>query len=133
MMTLSAGVFLYVSWLYTARCFTWDSTSWPCTPAISGTSSEAFRNGSSLSASNDRPQRGSRSMFTVGPRLALAPLPYSSAPITRPYCPARDGSQVAASATPAGNSVTPVSPSATPAGPSSRPTAGMHSAGIAGV
>ena len=72
-------------------------------------------------------------MFTVGPRLALAPLPYSSAPITRPYCPARDGSQVAASATPAGNSVTPVSPSATPAGPSSRPTAGMHSAGIAGV
>ena len=103
MITLSAGVFRYVSWLYTARCFTWASTSWLCTAAISGTSSAAFRAGSSLSASNDRPQRGSRSMFTVGPRLALAPLPYSSAPITWPYRPASDGSQVAASATPAGS------------------------------
>ena len=46
---------------------------------------------------------------------------------------AKDGSQDAARATPAGSWVTPVSPSATPAGPSSRPTAGMHSAGIAGV
>jgi hypothetical protein len=35
--------------------------------------------------------------------------------------------------TPDGSWVTPVSPSAAPAGPSSRPTAGMHSAGMAGV
>src|SRR5579859_246386 len=123
MITLSAGVFRYVSWLYTARCLTCDSTPWPCTPAISGTSRAELRKGSSESASNDRPQRGSRSMFTVGPRLALAPLPASSAPITWPYCLARDGSQDAARATPAGSWVTPVSPSATPAGPSSRPTA----------
>ena len=132
-MTLSAGVLRYVSWLYASKCLTWDSTPWPCTPSISGTSRPAFRNGSSLSASNDRPQRGSRSMFTVGPRLALAPLPNSSAPMTWPYCCASDGSQVAASDTPAGSWVTPVSPSATPAGPSSRPTAGMHSDGMAGV
>ena len=72
-------------------------------------------------------------MFTVGPRLALAPLPYSSAPITWPYCWASDGSQVAASDTPDGSWVTPVSPSATPDGPSSSPTAGMHSDGMAGV
>src|SRR5215470_9737666 len=72
-------------------------------------------------------------MFTVGPRFTLAPLPNSSVPITWPYCCASDGSQVAASVTPAGSWVTPVSPSATPAGPSSSPNAGMHNEEIAGV
>src|SRR5258706_6986798 len=78
-MTLSADVLRYVSWLYASKCLTWDITSWLCTPSISATSSDEFRNGSSDSASKDRPHRGSLSMFTVGPRLTLTPLPKSSA------------------------------------------------------
>ena len=91
------------------------------------------RYGSSLYASNARPQRGSRTMLTVGPRSTLAPFPHSSAPITPPYCLTSDGSQVAAPATGAGSWVTPVIPSATPAGPSSSLSAGMHSDGMAGM
>ena len=70
-------------------------------------------------------------MFTVGPRLTMAPLPRSSAPMTWPYWVARARSQVAASDTPAGSWVTPVSPSPTPLGPSSSPMAGMHRLGMA--
>ena len=86
-----------------------------------------------MNASNDRPHRGSRSMLIVGPRLTAAPFPYSSEPITWPYCQASDGSNVAARPTPAGNWVTPLRPSATPAGPSSSPSGGMHSDLMPGI
>jgi len=86
-----------------------------------------------VNASNERPQRGSRSMFTVGPRLTMAPLPCSSDPTTFPYWLASAGSQVAARDTAEGSWVTPVRPSPTPTGPSSSPMAGMHRSGIAEV
>ena len=42
-MASSAAVFLFVSWLYTAKCLTCDSSPVLCTPSISLTASEAFR------------------------------------------------------------------------------------------
>src|ERR1700689_326905 len=121
----AAGVRLG-SWLYKAKGLTWDISPVLCTPSISDTASDEFRYGSSVKASNDRPQRGSRSMFTVGPRLTIVPLARSSAPITAPYLVASDRSQVAASDTPAGSWVTPATPSPTPFGPSCRLRAGTH-------
>src|SRR6266478_1914448 len=59
-MTLSAGVLRYVSWLYASKCLTCAITPWLCTPPISATSRAELSDGSSDSASNDRPQRGSR-------------------------------------------------------------------------
>ena len=69
-------------------------------------------------------------MFTVGPRLTIAPLPCSSEPITSPYWRASDLSKLAASPTEAGSSVTPVRPSPTPSGPSSSPIGGRQRLGI---
>ena len=72
-------------------------------------------------------------MFTVGPRSTMAPLARCSDPMTWPYSPASEGSQVEAMDTPAGSWVTPVRPSPTPLGPSSSPIAGMQRLGIAAV
>ena len=69
-------------------------------------------------------------MFTVGPRLTIAPLPRSSEPTTCPYWCASEWSKVAASETAAGIWVTPVRPSPTPSGPSSSPIGGMQRLGI---
>src|SRR5580704_2627465 len=135
MTTSSWGVLRLVSWLYAAKCLTCDISPVLCTPSISLVASDAFRNGSSVNASNDRPHRGSRSMLMVGPRFTAAPLPNSSEPITWPYWRANDGSNVAATPTPAGSWVTPLRPSATPAGPSSSPSGGIepHDIWIPGI
>src|SRR5437763_7559949 len=132
-MALSASVLRLVSWLYTARCFTCAMTPVDWTPRMSATPSAPLRYGSSPNDSNARPQRGSRTMLTVGPRFTVAPLAASSAPTTSPYRVVAAVSQVAATAIGAGSCVTPVSPSATPAGPSSRFIVGTHKAPSDGI
>ena len=130
---LSAGVLRLVSWLYTAKCFTWAITPADCTPWMSAAPMVPFRYGSSPIDSKARPQRGSLTMLMVGPRSTVVPLAACSVPITLPYSCSAEVSQLAATSTGAGSCVTPVIPSPTPAGPSSRLSAGMHSDPMAGM
>jgi len=125
-MTVPAGF----SMLYTAACLTSAITPWLWMPEMSAAAIWPDRYGSSPNVSNARPQRGSRTMLTVGPSATLAPLPANSAPIAAPYCCSYEGSKVAAEALPDGIWVTPPRPSPTPAGPSCRPRFGMHSDGM---
>jgi hypothetical protein len=58
--------------------------------------------GSSLKLSKPRPPSGDRCMFTVGPRITLAPLAIASWPMSSPLAWMSFVSQVAASAVPQG-------------------------------